>query len=247
MYKSKHKNADVTLVCMSGMLFSLLWFAWVSPVEVHAAAVDEHNVATFYPATTETARESETKTENSLLQRSLYEIVNFSRTEPFKDEKPDTNSNSTTDTIYQALRDAGLTNAGTAAVMGCMSMESGLQPTAENPYDGGYGLLQWTGTRRNDLFNWCAANGLDATTAYGQIEFFIEELKTVYSQNAGYTYPIYETLTSNENVETCLSTFFCHAEAGYNVSISSGNIYNGVNSTYELYNQRVNAAYNYLR
>ena len=173
MYKSKHKNADVTLVCMSGMLFSLLWFAWVSPVEVHAAAVDEHNVATFYPATTETARESETKTENSLLQRSLYEIVNFSRTEPFKDEGPDTNSNSTTDTIYQALRDAGLTNAGTAAVMGCMSMESGLQPTAENPYDGGYGLLQWTGTRRNDLFNWCAANGLDATTAYGQIEFFI--------------------------------------------------------------------------
>ena len=56
--------------------------------------------------------------------------------------------------IYTALRSAGLSKAGTAAVMGCMSMESGLNASAENPSDGGYGLLQWTYSRKTDLFNW---------------------------------------------------------------------------------------------
>ena len=46
--------------------------------------------------------------------------------------------------IYTALRDAGLSKAGTAAVMGCLTMESGLNASAGNPSDGGYGLLQWT-------------------------------------------------------------------------------------------------------
>ena len=61
--------------------------------------------------------------------------------------------------IYTALRSAGLSKAGTAAVMGCMTMESGLNASAENPSDGGYGLLQWTYSRKSDLFNWCYAAG----------------------------------------------------------------------------------------
>lgn len=75
--------------------------------------------------------------------------------------------------IYTALRSAGLSKAGTAAVMGCMSMESGLNASAENPSDGGYGLLQWTYSRKTDLFNWCYGNGYDPNTVTGQVMFFV--------------------------------------------------------------------------
>ena len=123
--------------------------------------------------------------------------------------------------IYTALRSAGLSKAGTAAVMGCMSMESGLKASAENPSDGGYGLLQWTYSRKTDLFNWCYGNGYDPNTVTGQVMFFVHELNSTYSKAAKYSYPVYETLTTSDSLEDCLSMFFSHMEAGTNVIISS--------------------------
>ena len=54
--------------------------------------------------------------------------------EPKPETIPD-NLNDNELEIYTALRSAGLSKAGTAAVMGCMSMESGLKASAENPSD----------------------------------------------------------------------------------------------------------------
>lgn len=127
--------------------------------------------------------------------------------------------------IYTALRSAGLSKAGTAAVMGCMSMESGLKASAENPSDGGYGLLQWTYSRKTDLFNWCYGNGYDPNTVTGQVMFFVYELNSTYSKAAKYSYPVYETLTTSDSLEDCLSMFFSHMEAGTNVIISSRKVY----------------------
>lgn len=109
--------------------------------------------------------------------------------------------------IYTALRDVGLSKAGTAAVMGCMSMESGLKASAENPSDGGYGLLQWTYSRKTDLFNWCYGNGYDPNTVTGQVMFFVYELNSTYSKAAKYSYPVYETHYKRQP-EDCLSMFF---------------------------------------
>ena len=148
--------------------------------------------------------------------------------------------------IYTELRDAGLSKAGTAAVMGCMEMESRLRVTAENPNDGGYGLLQWTHERKTNLLNWCYSSGFDASSVSGQVRFFIHELENTYSQAAGYSYPVYETLTTSNSVEDCLAMFFSHMEAGVNVPISSGKVYCGNLTTLQLYNKRLNAAYKYF-
>lgn len=148
--------------------------------------------------------------------------------------------------IYTALRSAGLSKAGTAAVMGCMTMESRLHTTVENPSDGGYGLLQWTYSRKSDLFNWCYAAGLDATSAEGQVAFLVYELQSTYSKAAKYSYPVYETLTTSDSLEDCLSMFFSHMEAGTNVTISSSKVYAGGLTTLDLYRKRLTAAYKYF-
>lgn len=148
--------------------------------------------------------------------------------------------------IYTALRNAGLSKAGTAAVMGCMVKESNLRTTAENPNDGGYGLLQWTYSRKTDLLNWCYSAGLDASSVEGQVQFFVHELQSKYSKAARYSYPVYETLTSSDSVEDSLAMFFSHMEAGTNVPISASKIYCGNLTTLNLYQARLNAAYKYF-
>ena len=53
-------------------------------------------------------------------------------------------------------------------------------------YDGGYGLVQWTGSRNTKLKNWCKENGYDYKTLEGQLWFLKYELET--SQVKTYNY-----------------------------------------------------------
>lgn len=142
---------------------------------------------------------------------------------------------------------AGLTDAGAAAIMGCMQAESGVSTSALNYTDGGYGLLQWTDTstssRKSNLFGWCSSNGYDSGTLLGQLSFASHELKTLFSSNAGYSFQVYETLTSSGDIDRCLRMFFSHAEAGTNVPISADYIYAGHSNTYEMYMNRLNYAW----
>lgn len=87
--------------------------------------------------------------------------------------------------IRAALIAKGYSSAAASAIMGNMYQESRMNPNAQS-YDGGYGLIQWTGTRRtgpNGLIAWCAANGYDYTTITGQIEFMDWELSQPYFAN----------------------------------------------------------------
>lgn len=142
---------------------------------------------------------------------------------------------------------AGLTDAGTAAIMGCMQAESGISPNALNGTDGGYGLLQWTDTsdcfRKSNLVNWCSSNGYSYDTLLGQISFASHELETVFSSGNGYSFPVYETLANSNDIDECLRMFFSHAEAGTNVAISQDNVYAGHSTTYDMYLDRLNYAW----
>ena len=139
---------------------------------------------------------------------------------------------------------AALTKAGAAAVIGCMQAESGVNPEALNSSDGGYGLLQWTDTtscfRKTNLYDWCNNNGFNPDTMLGQLSFAAHELRTVYSQDNGYIYPVYETLQSSGDISNCLKNFFSHAEAGTNVQISKYNWYGGHSTTLSMYTDRLN-------
>lgn len=92
--------------------------------------------------------------------------------------------------VAQALRDAGLNDVQTAAVIGNLEAESGLDPTAEAVFDGkinyayerAYGLFQFTDAgsspsslvvrRMSDFFQWCAYTGRDRASATAQVEWW---------------------------------------------------------------------------
>lgn len=216
---------------------------YVTPLEVHLRELNAQPPFTpVLPIPEQEVTETEPESEPSV---ETAETAAEPAEEPVTDTMPQ-NLSDNEYAIYTALRDAGLSKAGTAAVMGCMAMESGFRVTAENPNDGGYGLLQWTHGRKTNLLNWCYASGLDASSVSGQVQFFVHELNATYSQAAGYSYPVYETLTTSDSVEDCLAMFFSHMEAGVNVPISSSKVYCGNLTTLQLYNKRLNAAYKYF-
>lgn len=87
-------------------------------------------------------------------------------------------SGTTEEQIWNFLRAAGFSAAAAAGIMGNMFAESGMIVDIEEyGGGGGYGLCQWTGSRREDLFNWCSQNGYDATTLEGQLNFLVHEVE----------------------------------------------------------------------
>lgn len=114
----------------------------------------------------------------------------------------------------------GLTTESAAAIMGCIEHESSWRENAENPFDGGFGVLQWTFGRRARLISWCNEYGFDPNSLEGQMMFFRNELYNSYSETNGYHWPVCETLTTSRDVEEALKMFFCHMEAGENVSLT---------------------------
>lgn len=151
-------------------------------------------------------------------------------------------------TTSEDLGGAGLTKAGASAVMGCIEHESRFITSAENRIDSGYGLLQWTNTpgsgRRASLEKWCSNNGYRVDSVEGQMQFFKHELKSKFSSELGYSYGVYETLKTSGSIEECLKMFFCHAEAGQDVKISTSVTYGGTN-TQVLYDNRYESAWKF--
>ena len=150
--------------------------------------------------------------------------------------------------IYKKLKSYNLTDAACFAILGVMQAESSFILTNENPLDQGFGLLQWTNTnddgsgRRDNLEAFCAQHGYAVDSIEGQLEFFIYELESSYSKKNGYTFPVYETLMTSNDIQECLEVFFCHAEAGYDIPISANYEYAlGYNTQY-LFDQRLTYA-----
>lgn len=94
------------------------------------------------------------------------------------------------DIIWTFLRSNGFSAAAAAGVMGNWERESGNHPNVNEVGGyGGYGLAQWTFTRKTDLINWCSSNGYDYTSLEGQLNFFLYEFNlSYYSRNLGASY-----------------------------------------------------------
>lgn len=100
----------------------------------------------------------------------------------------------TQDYIYSYLTNTmGLNKVVACAVMGNICQESKYNPKAYNSSGGYYGLIQWGGSRKSNLQSYCSKNGLDYTTAQGQMEFFN------YEVNNGYYKQFMDYLRPTEN------------------------------------------------
>ena len=115
-------------------------------------------------------------------------------------------------TIYQTLRDGGLSPSGACAMMGNMWAESGLKsdnvqdncPMGDKDYtynvehgiiskwqfmtdSYGYGLCQWTySTRKAELYEFAKRIGVPISDEKMQCDFCLEELRRDYSGLLGY-------------------------------------------------------------
>ena len=66
----------------------------------------------------------------------------------------------------------------TAGLIGYIGGESNFDPTIEEIGSGiGYGLCQWSFSRRTDLINWCNSHGYDYRTVQGQLEYMYYEIE----------------------------------------------------------------------
>ena len=82
--------------------------------------------------------------------------------------------------IYNFLTGSmGLSKAQACGVMANMHRESRFNSTSDNGL-GYYGLCQWGGERKDNLFKWCDENGYDATTIDGQLHFLQYEMPLYY-------------------------------------------------------------------
>lgn len=123
--------------------------------------------------------------------------------------------------IWNKLREAGLSEAGTAGIMGNLYAESALRPNnLQNSYErslgktdesytkevdeglydnfirdsAGYGLAQWTyWSRKKGLLLYAKETNRSIGNLEMQVEFLIKELKTEYKT-------IWDSLTSMNNV-----------------------------------------------
>lgn len=78
-------------------------------------------------------------------------------------------------------QEMGLNTAGACGVLANIEKESSFRVTAAS-YDGGYGIVQWTGGRNTRLKNWCKEKGYDYKTLDGQLWYLKYELEGSYKK-----------------------------------------------------------------
>lgn len=111
---------------------------------------------------------------------------NFSVTKATTTTTDETGSTSTVggsgtneERTWNFLRANGFSAAATAGVMGNIAQESGFVLTSVEEGSGvGYGLFQWSYSRRTALQSWCSSNGKDYTSLDGQLNYFLYEFNS---------------------------------------------------------------------
>jgi hypothetical protein len=109
------------------------------------------------------------------------------------------------------LKGAGYTNAHIAGVLGNSQLESGFNSRVNeggkvgSPLgEGGYGLLQWTGSRQTDLVNFAKQQKMDPGDPNLQAKFLLYELEGPEKKAAAY---LREAVSPEESARRFLTDF----------------------------------------
>ena len=90
--------------------------------------------------------------------------------------------------IWCALLEAGYSEEAAAGVLGNIEAESGFNPGAVNGSSGAFGLAQWLGGRKSNLFAYCDSIDAEYTDADAQIAYLIAEITGNGQCNASWQY-----------------------------------------------------------
>lgn len=107
------------------------------------------------------------------------------------------------DYIYSQLRNVyGYNDAATCGILANIRFESNFVADIGDYY---YGLCQWGGSRKDNLFTYCANNGLDATSIDGQLAYLNHELSNGYSSVKNYLLNVENSSSGAYNA----AVYFC--------------------------------------
>ena len=106
---------------------------------------------------------------------------------------------SSKDQVFEELQRQGLNTAAACGVMANIDKESTFNPSVSSR-DGSYGLCQWTGSRKSNLFSYCDQNGLDSSSVEGQIAFLSGSGPESHAQMTDFDHSIYYYLNGCEIV-----------------------------------------------
>lgn len=82
----------------------------------------------------------------------------------------------TEEVVWDYLKAAGYSDIQTAAIIGNLYQESGLNPARVESNGEGIGLVQWSFGRKQNLINYASSKGKDWTDLESQLEFLVSEL-----------------------------------------------------------------------
>lgn len=79
--------------------------------------------------------------------------------------------------VWDYLLDAGYSKVQAAGIIGNMWQESGVNPSRHESNGIGFGLVQWSFGRRQQLESYASSKGKSASDIYVQLEFLVKELR----------------------------------------------------------------------
>lgn len=82
----------------------------------------------------------------------------------------------TEEVVWDYLKAAGYSDIQTAAIIGNLYQESGLNPARIESNGEGIGLVQWSFGRKQNLINYASSKGVDWSDLETQLEFLVSEL-----------------------------------------------------------------------
>ena len=122
------------------------------------------------------------------------------------------------DIIYDQLTSVyGYNRAAACGILANLWFECNFNPDAGDYY---YGLAQWGGSRKDNLYSYCASNGLDPSTIEGQLAFMNYELSNGYSGVKNYLLQVADNSDGAYNA----AVYFCDYYEGAATNAGRGEL-----------------------
>lgn len=111
----------------------------------------------------------------------------------------------------------GFNRAARCAILANIKFESTFNPTVGDYY---YGLIQWGGSRRDNLYAYCANNGYDYSSYDGQLQFMYYELTNLYPS----VYNYLNNASDSASGAFDAAVYFCNVYEGAATSAGRGEL-----------------------
>lgn len=121
---------------------------------------------------------SDTDTKEEIEQQEIESTEEVAQTDVKVTSRGSSNEKRSNENIvWDYLIEQGYSAIQVAGIIGNMYQESGVNPAREETNGIGYGLVQWSFGRRQQLEAFAESKGKSASDIYVQLEFLVKELK----------------------------------------------------------------------